>query len=46
MTIKIILENGNYIETNANHFVIVYDPKTGVGSPALITIEIYSIKKE
>ena len=42
---KDYLENGNYIETNANHFVIVYDPKTGVGSPALITMKSTQLKK-
>lgn len=39
------LENGNYIETNANHFVIVYDTKTGVGTPALITMKSTQLKK-
>ena len=42
---KDYLENGNYIETNANHFVILYDPKTGVGSPALITLKATQLKK-
>ena len=42
---KDYLENGNYIETNANHFVIVYDSKTGVGSPALITMKSTQLKK-
>jgi len=39
------LENGNYIETNANHFVIVYDLKTGTGTPALITMKATQLKK-
>jgi len=42
---KDYLENGNYIETNANHFVIVYDSKTGVGTPALITMKATQLKK-
>ena len=39
------LENGNYVETNANHFVILYDQKTGVGSPALIPLKATQLKK-
>jgi hypothetical protein len=33
------------VETNANHFVILYDQKTGVGSPALITLKATQLKK-
>ena len=40
------LENGNYVETAANHFVlIVDDEKTGIGQPAVITLKSTQLKK-
>jgi hypothetical protein len=40
------LPNGNYVETAANHFVIVVeDEKNGVGQPALITLKSTQLKK-
>ena len=42
---KDMLENGNYIETNANYFVILYNKETGIGTPALITMKSTQLKK-
>ena len=40
------LPNGNYVETAANHFVIVVDDeKNGIGQPALITLKSTQLKK-
>tara|TARA_R110000787_G_scaffold35401_1_gene90967 strand:+ start:2488 stop:3264 length:777 start_codon:yes stop_codon:yes gene_type:complete len=39
------LENGNYIETNANHFVLLIDPKTKAATPALVTMKSTQLKK-
>jgi len=40
------LSNGNYVETAANHFVIVVDDeKNGIGQPALITLKSTQLKK-
>jgi len=40
------LSNGNYVETAANHFVIVVeDEKQGIGQPALITLKSTQLKK-
>ena len=39
------LENGNYVETCANHFVLLLDKETKSGSPALITMKSTQLKK-
>jgi hypothetical protein len=41
---KDFLENGNYIENTANHYVMVID-KDGVPSPALIVMKSTQLKK-
>jgi len=41
---KDYLENGNYIENTANHYVMVLD-ENGVPSPALITMKSTQLKK-
>ena len=39
------LENGNYVETCANHFVLLLDKETKSGSPAVITMKSTQLKK-
>ena len=39
------LENGNYVETCANHYVMLLDKATKSGSPALITMKSTQLKK-
>ena len=39
------LENGNYVETCANHFVLLLDKELKSGSPALITMKSTQLKK-
>ena len=39
------LENGNYVETCANHFVMLLDKETKSGSPAVITMKSTQLKK-
>ena len=39
-----MLENGNYIERNANHFVLIYDEETGSSQPALLTFKSTGLK--
>lgn len=39
-----MLESGNYIERNANHFVLIYDEETGASQPALLTFKSTGLK--
>lgn len=39
------LDNGNYVETNANHFVMLLDNKITSGAPAVITMKSTQLKK-
>ena len=39
------LDNGNYVETNANHFVMILNNKITSGTPAVITMKSTQLKK-
>jgi hypothetical protein len=42
---KDYLDNGNYIENTANHYVMVINDSAGVPSPALIVMKSTQLKK-